>query len=373
MSEDTKLLQLSAAHLRDNLPEIEDAHPHAGLIQALDKRQLISFLATVHGPEIVEEDIYRDIVRSEATESLTDAVKAGNVSQMQFAQGMVDNGKDGGDAFGRVSKALAAEGTVALVLGPAGSGKTAFTLDAARTWKARTGGMIVSNIASWEGTDVVVKDDEELMQAMASIRGQVLAVLDETGQSLSGEGEEVKAAQKMAKGLKYGRKRLDGDEHARQGSALLVGHTRRETAADIRRLASLVVEKPSQQDKGRAVLYESDGGKDSLDKLATYKGLTDTAESYNEHEASEFRVILDDEDGDDGPDVEDVQRDSAIKTALRAKLRGDSHPDAAGLVDYKSSWVGDRWREWLRGDHRDVVAMPDDPPEHVVDALDEIA
>jgi len=35
-----------------------------------------------------------------------------------------------------------------------------------------------------------------------------------------------------------------------------------------------------------------------------------------------------------------------------------SYADAAELVPYADSWVGDRVREWQRGDHRDLVVAP---------------
>ena len=364
----------AAAHVREEMPQLDDVHEHAGLIQDPGKRQLMSFLANVHDGDITETEIYQDIVRSEATESLTEAVDEGKVSQMRFAVGLIDNREEGADAYARIAGTLKNEGTIALVLGPPGSGKTATAMDAARIWKAMTGGTIVSNIRSWEGTDVIAEDDETLKEEMQAVEGQVLAVLDETGQYLSGEGEEVKHAQKMAKTLKYIRKKTDDDDHARQGSALLVGHTRRETAADIRRLTSMVVEKPSQNDKGRLVLFQSDGGKDSLEKAATYKGITDTSETYREHESSNFRVILDgDDDGDDGPSAKEIERRKDIKTVLKAKLQGATHDAAAGPTDYKGSWAGNRYREWLRGDYHDIVAMPDDPPDHVVEDIERIA
>jgi hypothetical protein len=100
--------------------------------------------------------------------------------------------------------------------------------------------------------------------------------------------------------------------------------------------------------------------------VAEYRGVTDTREKYDEHEASDFEVILDEDEGDedDGPTAEEVARDEAIKTAVRLcepwdEDAGLSYSDAAGYVDYSASWVGDRVREWSGGDHRDLVAAPE--------------
>lgn len=371
---DAQQTTYAAAQLRERLGDVDEAHPHAGLVNDGDRRRLLSYLSTVCDGRIEDTEIFQDVVRAEATDALTEAVREGNVSEMQYAVGMVDHSKGGEAAKSRLARELTNEGMVALVLGAPGAGKTALSLDTARIWKSLTGGTVISNVEYWDGTDEVVTTNEEAKAAMQDTNGQVLLLIDEASQSLTGQGAEVKEAETFAKDLKYIRKKGDGDRFAKQGSALIVGHTRKDTAADIRRVASLVAEKPSRSDPGRMTLYESDGGKDSLTEVASYKGISDTPESYREHEASEFTVILDDEDGDDEdvPDPDDVARDEAIKTALRAKLRGDSHPQAAALTDYKDSWVGDRWREWLRGDHRDLVAMPDDPPEHVQDALDRL-
>ena len=37
---------------------------------------------------------------------------------------------------------------------------------------------------------------------------------------------------------------------------------------------------------------------------------------------------------------------------------GASYPEAAELVDFKDSWVGNRVRDWGRGEYRNLVAGP---------------
>jgi hypothetical protein len=170
----------------------------------------------------------------------------------------------------------------------------------------------------------------------------------------------------FVKSLKYVRKKEAGDRFAKRGSVLLIGHTEKDTAAEIRRLASGAFVKPSRRDPGKVVFKESEGGADRLEQVAEYRGVTDTREKYDEHEASDFEVILD-EDSDDeanAPTPEDVARDEAIKTAVRLcepwdDEAGLSYGDAADYVDYSSSWVGDRVREWSDGEHRGLVAAPE--------------
>jgi hypothetical protein len=110
------------------------------------------------------------------------------------------------------------------------------------------------------------------------------------------------------------------------------------------------------------------GGTDTFEELREYKGITDTRERDSEHEASEFTIHgVDDEDDQDeaGPDPTQVDTDRQVKAALRAVLiQGQSYPDAAELVDFKDTWVGDRVREWRRGDHRDLLPESEVPEEN---------
>jgi hypothetical protein len=133
-------------------------------------------------------------------------------------------------------------------------------------------------------------------------------------------------------------------------------------------MATLVVQKPTPKDPGKFVLYESEGGDDTLERIGEFDGLTDTRERLDEHEASEFRVVgePDDSEGesDDEPSADEIRKQEQIATAIRAvepwnEDGGMSQSDASRLVDYSPSWVGDRVREWRSGEHRGLVAEPD--------------
>ena len=134
---------------------------------------------------------------------------------------------------------------------------------------------------------------------------------------------------------------------------MIVGHTRTKTAKSIRRVASSAINKPSRSDPRIARLLESEGGKDEFAEAGDYKELTDTAETYPEHEASEFAIVMeDDEDGDDAVDADDLKRREAIDNAIRAvKRHGMTYADAGDLVGYSAAWVSDRIAEYRDGDH----------------------
>lgn len=355
--------------LRNALKGKENAHiyEYAGLIDDPETLDLLNYYCSLWadvGENFLETRLAEIVIRNAATRTTDRAYREGNVSQLQGMVGLTSRQEDGDDALARMARALTNEGFVALVVGSPGSGKTAMTLDIARIWKALTGGHVVTNIESWAGADGHVGSSDELKAAMGERSGKVLAVIDEGSQSLTSRGSEAKQSNAFAKDLKYVRKREDGDRHAKQGSVVVIGHTRKDTAADIRRVASAMWEKPSRKDPGRVNILESDGGKDSFEQVAEFKGITDTAESYNEHEASDFEVVVDDGgDGEDAPSPDDVRRREAIATVLRAVEPwndddGLGYRDAARLVDYSSSWVGDRVREFQDGQYRDLVDRP---------------
>jgi energy-coupling factor transporter ATP-binding protein EcfA2 len=357
----------AAANLRERLRDVDlseskEAYAHAGLVQDDGKRQVLNQLAMIADDDVTQYQAYQDIVQPSGTETITQAVDDGNVSQMQYAVGLVDRTEDGEDVLTRVARSLTREGCIGLVVGPPGSGKTATTIDVVRIWKALTGGTVVSNV-DWEGIDQQVFSNAEMLEAMQGVEGPVLGLIDEAAQILTSRGSDQALTNHVAKTWKLIRKKEEDDEYAKQGSILAIGHTKKDTAAEIRRLASVVLEKPSQQDPGRATLYTSAGGEDSLEQTGDYVGITDTGENYNEHDPAPFRVDLPD-DGEQDSDDEDKAKQREIETALRAVfIQGMSYPDAASLVSYGDTWVGDRAREWKRGEHRDLLkesAVPDE-------------
>ena len=330
----------------------EHVRSFAGLI---DDRQTLAILNYYDGllPDdqpIEETRIGRLIISNAATKTMDEAVRHGSVSQMKSATGLTGQEREGGDLYRDAAAELSHEGAIGLVFGAPGSGKTATTLDVALSWKIRTGGSLIGN-TSWDGFDRVVRSDREMLEAMAEIKGPVLAILDEIAQELSGFGSGNKAAEQFSDSLLFIRKKESKHgPNPKRGSVLLVGHTRTKTAKSIRRVASLAIEKPSRSDPGRARLLSSEGGKDDWQEEADYKGLTDTAEDYPEHEPSEFAIVLDDEDETPSVDADSVRREEAVSKAIRAVVAHDmTYADAGDLVGYSAGWVSDRMAEYREG------------------------
>jgi len=336
-----------ATELRENPAEY--VRHWAGLIDDRETLALLNHLDSTLAAPVEDTRLGREIIENAATETIDESVRAGNVSQMKAATGLTNQSEKKERFFLEVADRLTHEGSIGLVFGSPGSGKTSVVLDTAQVWRAITGGRVIANI-DWDGADEQFYSDQEMLEAMASYQGPVLAVLDEIAQELSGFGTGSKKAEAFTDQLLYIRKKeSEHGQYAKRGSVLCVAHTRTKTAKDIRRVASFAVEKPDKTRPDKARILESEGGKDEWQELSTYQGITATSESYDEYQASEF-VVTADYDSDDAEDAESderAQRRTAIQTALTLALdQGMRYEDAGQAVGYSSSWVSDRVAEY---------------------------
>jgi len=90
---------------------------------------------------------------------------------------------------------------------------------------------------------------------------------------------------------------------------------------------------------GARDVLETPGGKDKWTEAGDYKGLTDTAETYAEHRASAFEIIMDDDDDDDGLDAESVAKNTEIRTAIKQAQSGMPYKEIA-RVGYHIRRIG---------------------------------
>lgn len=377
MSSDNSDKAYSAAELGDfarnelGAKENDLIRPFAGMVGDRDRVDFLNYLDSLITEDervkggLLDTPLGREMVSNSGTVAADRAATEGNVSQMQSIVGLTSTQGEGGDLLTRAARKLSDEGAIGLTFGPPGAGKTATVLDVALVWKAVTGGVVLSNIDAPQVVDHHVTTDQEALARMQATPRPCLLALDEVREQLKSDNR--KRAEQFADALRLIRKKEDGDEYAKRGSALLVAHTQKGTAPGIRRLATFGLRKPDRERPGYVELLDSVGAVDEWYPDGEFKGLTDTAVEYDEHEASEFHVVL--QDGEDGEsedvDPEEIRKDAQIETAIRAckpwdddagmKYREVANDD---LVDYGKSWVGDRVREWRDGDHRDLVPDP---------------
>jgi hypothetical protein len=354
--------------LRGRLKDKENEwiYPYAGLVddpQSLDLLNYFSSLARDRGGRFVQTPVGETVLRSAATRMGDRAYREGNVSQLKGMVGLTKKGGEASEALTEIARRLSDEGAICFLVGPPGAGKTATMVDVTRVWGALTGGRVFSNL-DWDGSDGLVETDREMFERMASFDGPALAALDELSQKLTGRGRDAANAARFAKSLTLVRKKESKHgRYAKRGSVVGVAHTMKSLAPELRRLATLIIQKPRRADPGFLVLYESPGGSDELEKIGEYQGLTDTRERYNQHEASSFSVATaDDQESGDGDvlDPDDVRREEAIQTTLKLAKPWDddggmSYREISGVVGYSTSWIGDRIGEWKNGEHRDVL------------------
>ena len=350
----------------------ENVRDWAGLID--DKRALaiLNRAESVLNEPVTDTDLGRQIVDMAATETIDESVREGNVSQMKSATGLTNQHDDETTLLYEAAERLANEGTIGLMWGSPGSGKTALSLDVARVWGALTGGTIIGNTA-WDGYQQLVTSDRGMLEAMATVKGPVLAVIDETAQDLSGFGEDMVPAQEFSNALTMVRKREGRHgKYAKRGSVLMVSHTKTKVAKAFRDLAMFAVEKPTNNDPGRAYLLDSESDKDEFELSMEVTGLTDTPEEYDEHEASEFTIHgVEDTAQDDEADTEDQLDPNEVVRQHQTKMVVEAYtsdPDASYRdianspgIKYSRHWVGERIKEFKDGQHREL--WEDDAPE----------
>jgi len=357
----------SAAQLSEALPELREAHPHAGKVQNTDKRQLMSYLASVHDGDITETDIYRDIVRNEATESLTDAINEGNVSEMQFAVGMVDHSEGHADrnAQAWLRNQILDEAYVGWVTGGMGSGKTDFAFDRADDFHHATRGRVGTNVES-----AVTSNDhiegvygyEELDAFFKESSTDTIMVLDETDQRLSGKGKDGQYADALADSLKLIRK---GDSSQCYRAILLIGQTIRGAGKELRRLIKSNGHLYHKTSKTTVEVYKNvvSGELENKSPDREITGVRGTRYDFDTGEESGFDMSAALGENSDEDEDSELSRQQAIAIVLRAHKpwtdeSGVSQADAADSVGYSAGWVCDRVREWRNGEYRELVNHP---------------
>lgn len=379
---------IAAAQLRDSIlsGEVDESHPHAGLVDDREVRSLLNFLATAYDPDaeyldhnedlpedVTDTALWQRIVANESTHALTEAVRSGNISVMQYGVGRVDHSKDATDASTQawLRNNLLTEAYVGWITGGMGSGKTDFALDRADDWHYATRGRVATNIESAaDRNDFIefIDNYADLESFFKDSSGHVLFLLDETDQRLSAKGGNGAYADALANTLKLVRKGENGSEGTKRG-LLLIGQTIRGAGKELRRLVTSNGHLYHKTDKRTVEIYDDvvSGELSRKSPEKTIRGVEKTRLGFKTGDESDFDMsgALDGEDGEDGLSPKDRDKRTAIRAVAR---QGLTYRQAADLIDFAKDWVGERVREWKQGDHRELVGFgPEDAESQTTD------
>lgn len=319
--------------------EVDETHPHAGMVTDGDTRKLLNELASAFDPQqhdiddVTENDLYQTILKNEGTHVMTDAVKAGNVSQMQFGIGRIDNSHDATDEDTRswMRQALLSTAYVGMVIGGMGSGKTDFALRRGDEWQFETGGRLATNIKSAADANPSVEyvaSFGELEAFFKQSAGPALFILDESDQRLSDKGGSKGGSDKLAACLKLIRKGESAPDDER--GILLVGQTIRGAGRELRRLVTTNGHLWRKASPKAVEVYGNVVKGEISDKSpeTVIQGIPPTRLNYDTGEDSDFELP-----GDDGAD------DKLVSIAQRMRENGQTGEEVAEALDMSEGWV----------------------------------
>lgn len=304
------------AELREGLegrkPQDIEAHSHTGMVGDDEIRRLLNHLVTHYDPAIAAEQyddldphqmpdraeaakLFRMILRSESTETLTRAIHGQDPLTLSSAVGDPGSRSDisGLRAIDQLIEILAIPAPIIYIYGEPGSGKTNFALLCAQLWKRQfEDGNLISNIrtldqAEWvptfgrlkelvdnqtteiEGGGITAKEDSDPM----------LFIFDEASSHASGRGKDGhEAGQKLGPMVYKIRK-------ARAGM-IIIGHDGKDVHPAVRTLATIV--KRYRGEVKKATLFEDVNNRKGINKIMDIDGIPETDYTYDDLEATSW-------------------------------------------------------------------------------------
>jgi len=362
-------------YARGNKPnDPDDVLPHVGLVEDAETRRLLNHLAECYDPTLSEslparvEDtrLYQKILQRAATNTVSRAVNNGDVQTQSFLVGdpAAQSDVSGIKAISKLRDLVAEAAPLFYLFGAPGGGKTNFALLLAQLWKQeRSGGVLVSNIRTWQEADVWVRNYGELKAVLdgnlkdlpeggitqVEDAEDILIVFDEASSHASGRGEMgAEAGEKLAPLVYKVRKSRAG--------LVIVGHDGKDVHPAVRTLA-YAVEKPRDRQK-RATIYEDVRDRRGIGEILSLSGVPVTDYTYDDKEATSWS--WDAEEGETETfgreEVEDLAADmveeevrrlaASMKESDRVPLTREEIGRALGVgyrgEPFTESWV-DKW------------------------------
>lgn len=228
--------------------------PHTGLVNNPDTLELMNLFESAYDGNqegmpyrFKDTELGKQLRKSEATKTATEAIREGNISQMKFISGKQSYNIDATSLHALVAlrERLQKPAYVQYLFGHMGNGKTDFATLEGELGKRELGYEIGSNIKSLEEKDKYVPNYGELLKWLAEgqevksideiIENDIdvtdkLFIFDEASSHASGYADDAYETQKKL-GVMVKKMRKVGCR------LIVIGHTGKDLHPDIRRLA----------------------------------------------------------------------------------------------------------------------------------------
>lgn len=276
---------------------------HAGLIDDKDALSFMNTLAALYESadnmpyDFENTKLAQMLTRTYATETATQAVKDGNISQMKYITGLQNYNIDASSitTLIKIRNRIEKDAYIQYLYGHMGNGKTDFALLQAELAYRELGYDIVTNIKSFSEREgfTYVRTFGDLMYELTGEKvdslknyetenvetDDVLFLFDEGSSSASGySGDAYETQEKLGKLTKLIRK-IDGN-------LIIIGHTGKDVHPDIRRITTDCVSKVS---KKTAEYYKSvDEQGNGVDLQFTISSIQETNFDYDTKESAKW-------------------------------------------------------------------------------------
>ena len=305
-------------YLREGLPEQDgvDAHPWTGLVQDRELRDVLAFCSEAYEPltegavrEFEDHPVARRVTKQHGTHAGTQALQAGNMSQLSFFSGLVGYKSDvsGMQTLMQLQKIVEETPVfIAYLFGMMGSGKTDFSMLLLEVYTSVYGEDSVQRVANITSDSVdeevtrygrvveLLEDRRDRIQDGEDIDPLVI-VIDEAAQIFSGSGADQHRAKQLAKLLKLARKS--------NANILLIGQDGKDIGPSLRALCTVFVHK---NEKKQATLYQDVKNREGQGEMMSLDGVPATSLDYSTWDEGDF--VFDDEDDEDLPSWDDIKR-----------------------------------------------------------------
>jgi len=314
------------------------AHEWAGEIDDPDVRAYMSFAAEVIEDKEVFDEFQKSVRGIHTTEAVHQAVQTGNMARAAYFSGLVGYKKDVSGMKALMSLLDLIENTpvfIAYVFGAMGHGKTNFTMLMLQCFiriYGRENLYLTANLTS-DDLDEEVTKYSRIVELLESRREKIQAgedvdelviVVDEAAQELTGSGKDQHQAKVFAKLLKLARKA--------KAHIIFIGQDGKDIGPSLRSLCTMFLHKESEK---TAVIYRDVKDRQGIGKLQTLSKVPETDIGHSTWDEGEFdfdteNIDVDEEDEITEADIKELETDHERETMAILATSTEMKDDEVG-------------------------------------------